>query len=802
MKNILLILLLLPLSLGANILQVALDGSQAFSSIQAAINAATEQDTILVHPGTYYENVLIENKNLTLGSLELCTSDSSYISQTIINGNQNGSCIKIDYSEADIQGLSLTNGSGSLHTAPDYTVGGGIFAHMSNVAITNCQIFGNRSNGGSGVSIDHCSTYMAGTVIFDNWSDLGAGGVIFSSVVDGFEDVYYDLQFDPDNRCSIYNNIGNICNDIFIATYRLNHIDVYLDKFTIPQTDDYFKECVLIENRYYNQGMNYNFYYNETVLHQHWADLYVSPDGDDNNSGLSCDQPLKTIAIALHRIGANAQNPGTIHLANGRYAEDQHFPLNARSYVSIVGESEAGVLFEVGAPTIFIMGKNAEKEFVLKNITFQGQVTPMFGRNYLIHFNNACDNFQNHALLDKPSITLENISFRDIVTLYHSDDNLLSLISIYYPEQLILRNITIDNCMFSYGLNLWGGNVFGDNIRIRNTKPGPYSRLAGTVLKTWTQDPARAGGDYIFQNMEITNCKVIRQNPMMTDFGPVSLADHPWPATTKTYFINCTFADNIWSGPGRGSTVIMGRDSKTVTFINSIISHRSGANITLATSSYPTDNPTEAKLRLLNCMLGPGEKPEDAIYYTSEWVNTEVEWYGANISLNPEFHAWDEDNAYALGMNSPCIDAGTTDFGGFGLPDWYQLAAYDLAGDPRIYGGQIDMGAYEWQGQVGVDDPSIPAIHSVSLDAFPNPFKVFTNIKVNLDKAESASVTIYNIKGQKVKTIALDPSNAGEQFTYWDGRDADDRLCSSGIYLLNLTVNGRNVSSKKVTLVR
>ncbi|HPV14763.1 MAG TPA: DUF1565 domain-containing protein [Candidatus Cloacimonadota bacterium] len=802
MKNMLLILLLLPLSLGADILQVALDGSQAFSSIQAAVDAATEQDTILVHPGTYYENVWIENKNLTLGSLELCTSDSSYVSQTIINGNQSGSCIGVKSSEVSIQGLSLTNGSGSSHISPESVSGGGIYAYISNVAVINCSIHDNWSNGGGGISFFDSHAYMAGTEIYDNWGDTGPGGFIFRTLMDGYYDILYSLQFDSANRCSIYNNIGGSSNDIFIVTYSISHIDVYLDKYTISQDVEYFKECVLIENHYHHIEMSYSFYYNETVLQQHWADLYVSPDGDDNSSGLSSDQPLKTIALALHRIGANAQNPGTIHLANGRYAEDQHFPLNVRSYVSIVGESEAGVLFEVGAPTAFILGYDAEKEVMLKNITFQGQMVPTPVKGDLIIFNNKRDNYQNHAELDKPSITLENISFRDIFVPYNENDRQLSLVSIFYPERLILRNITIDNCMFTSGLELWGGNVFGDNIRVRNTKPGPYPFLAGFVLCTRTQDSQRNGGDYIFQNMEITNCRATRQAPELPYYGLVVLASHVWPAETKTYFINCTFANNITTD-GHGSMFIVGDDSKTTSFINSIISNPSKVNFRLTSSLFQPDIPPEAKLQFLNCMVGPANNLEDTIVYTTPLsYETDVEWYGTNICLNPEFHAWDDDNAYALGMNSPCIDAGTTDFGGFGLPDWFQLPAYDLAGDPRIYGSQIDLGAYEWQGQIGVDDPSTQAAPAVSLEAYPNPFKFFTNIKVNLDKAENASVAIYNVKGQKVNTIALDAGKMGEQFTYWDGRDADDRQCSSGIYLMNLVVNGRKVSSKKVTVVR
>lgn len=59
MKTILVIFFLLPLTLGAAILHVALDGSQAYSSVQSAVHAAVEMDTILIHPG----NLLREPPN-------------------------------------------------------------------------------------------------------------------------------------------------------------------------------------------------------------------------------------------------------------------------------------------------------------------------------------------------------------------------------------------------------------------------------------------------------------------------------------------------------------------------------------------------------------------------------------------------------------------------------------------------------------------------------------------------------------------------------------------------------------------
>jgi len=54
------------------------------STIQAAINIAKDGDTVLISPGDYQENLLLENKNLTIASLYLTTGSTSHISNTRI----------------------------------------------------------------------------------------------------------------------------------------------------------------------------------------------------------------------------------------------------------------------------------------------------------------------------------------------------------------------------------------------------------------------------------------------------------------------------------------------------------------------------------------------------------------------------------------------------------------------------------------------------------------------------------------------------------------------------------------------
>jgi hypothetical protein len=122
------------------------------------------------------------------------------------------------------------------------------------------------------------------------------------------------------------------------------------------------------------------------------------------------------------------------------------------------------------------------------------------------------------------------------------------------------------------------------------------------------------------------------------------------------------------------------------------------------------------------------------------------------------------------------------------------------------------MGCYEYGSEpyVGIDDPVVPSVPGYNILAYPNPFNAFTNLKVKLSsdsehkfhKVNSASIEVYNIRGEKVKTISLDVSKGAEQLTYWDGRDQHSRLCPTGIYLLNLNLNGKSVLTRKVTLIR
>ena len=193
---------------------------------------------------------------------------------------------------------------------------------------------------------------------------------------------------------------------------------------------------------------------------------------------------------------------------------------------------------------------------------------------------------------------------------------------------------------------------------------------------------------------------------------------------------------------------------------------------------------------------GIQQAPGNTINYLDTNINTDPGFAGGEDIHNPLY--------YSLSGGSPCVNAGTPDASALDLPP------YDLAGNWRVWNNRIDMGCFEYGSEPWVtnDDPELTPFPVNSLSAYPNPFRSFTNLKVNLDAPKiitsinDASISIYNLKGQRVKSISLDPGKSGVQLTYWDGRDKGGTACASGIYFLNLMVNGKQVRSRKVSLIK
>ena len=85
---------------------------------------------------------------------------------------------------------------------------------------------------------------------------------------------------------------------------------------------------------------------------------------------------------------------------------------------------------------------------------------------------------------------------------------------------------------------------------------------------------------------------------------------------------------------------------------------------------------------------------------------------------------------------------------------------------------------------------------------YPNPFNPETTIEFTLTKRSNVELTVYNIKGQKVKTLVSEIKDHGLHKIIWKGDDDDGRKIGSGVYFYKLYVDGRIESVKKCVMLK
>lgn len=83
---------------------------------------------------------------------------------------------------------------------------------------------------------------------------------------------------------------------------------------------------------------------------------------------------------------------------------------------------------------------------------------------------------------------------------------------------------------------------------------------------------------------------------------------------------------------------------------------------------------------------------------------------------------------------------------------------------------------------------------------YPNPFNPVTNIRYQLKNNDHVSLCIYNIKGQKIKTLRSENQNPGIYQITWDGKDDLNQDIASGIYFCILKTSHEQMSRKLILL--
>lgn len=154
-----------------------------------------------------------------------------------------------------------------------------------------------------------------------------------------------------------------------------------------------------------------------------------------------------------------------------------------------------------------------------------------------------------------------------------------------------------------------------------------------------------------------------------------------------------------------------------------------------------------------------------------DWVGAIASQLGVNnnFSADPLYCA---PNDRRLAAASPCLEQNN----GFGL-----------------------VGAFGQGCGAPTDVPGATPV--VSLSAQPNPFNPLTEIVYSLPRAGRVRLTVFDVRGRRLRDLVDAVQPAGEHRVRWEARDEMGRAFASGAYLLVLEADRQRLTTK-LSLVR
>lgn len=658
---------------------------------------------------------------------------------TISGGNatEEGGGLFCSNSNPVLQNLSIINNESKL-------LGGGLYLGgstpvLNNLTISNNIVHNDSSyflyyGSGSGICCISSNPFIQGGSIKYNISEGYGGGISFYSSTPVFDSI---------NRCNIYSNQAILGKDLFQPYYSEQIVEVYLDTFSVFQPTQYYTHPMVKFDMHILHGL----------IPQIDADVYVSPLGNNGNSGLNVDDPFKNIGYALSKVVASSENPHTIFLSNGTFSpsvNNENFPLVFPGYINLEGESENGVVLDAEGLSGVLEFQNSPYAEI-SNLTVKG--------GYRITSNEVSGG--GIAIKNSP-IFINHVTIAENLceNFYYGGGGIWC----YGSPSPVFKNITVKNNIssgYGGGFGCWGGAPLLENVII-----------SGNSVTSWKG----GGGVYLYNSSPtLKNC-LLSGNISNGDGGGLTCNNNSNPL-----LLNVTISDNTVSEYNVGGGVFCTGGANPI-LINNILWDNEPQEISFQ-AGFPIDT-NSISISYSDIQGGlSGIQTND---------NGTVNWLEGNIDEDPLFLG-SGNHPYQLSLGSPCIDAGTPDTTGLNLP------LYDLMGNFRFWDGNedgdtiVDMGAYEF-GSVGVGINK-PIVQNADFEmvCFPNPFSDDITFEFDLPRATTVLIHVFNNMGVKVDDSPVKFLPSGLNQVHWNSRSLP-----AGFYFCRVQIGNETITKKIV----
>ncbi len=105
------------------------------------------------------------------------------------------------------------------------------------------------------------------------------------------------------------------------------------------------------------------------------------------------------------------------------------------------------------------------------------------------------------------------------------------------------------------------------------------------------------------------------------------------------------------------------------------------------------------------------------------------------------------------------------------------------------------------QYEVSIDNENLYANSIEIISCYPNPFNPYITLNYKIEKSDYVDLVIYNLLGEKVKSLVANFREPGNHFVKWNGKDEFNKHIASGAYIFALEVDGAYVTTK-VTFIK
>ena len=656
------------------------------------------------------------------------------------------------------------------HNSAVASGGGACIDNFSGALFDSVKVFGNSAFYGGGVGcLPNAMPTLKNVFITSNTAEYGGGmsctnsnsGLLTNDFISGNTasrqggGIFFDGQFsvfDSINRCNIYFNEAPEGRDLYSAT----KIKVVADTFSVLHPTAYYAEPI----------DNFTFNILHGKIAQADADLYVSPAGNNANSGITAGKPLKTIQHANAIMRADSSHHYRIHLADGRYSpytNNEPFPLKIINYIDLQGTDANNVILDAeGKARVVVFNNNSTSH--LSGITITGgSVTNENGGGIL--FTNSSPTLENMTITGNIAASgggiLCNVSsspkFQNVIISGNNASLSGGGIECHSTSSPTFENVSItDNSAPRGGgigcydvaapvfknVNITGNSAFdGGGIIISGSGDISFWPLVKIENGTISGNFATRGGGLYCENSKLTGIDLAITDNEATWGGGFFLN------SSRPTLRNMTLAGNKADSAGGG---IYSRSDNKFTMskiVNSVLWNNLPQEVYFS-QSY---NMNAMIISYSDLKGGQGS-------IITSGMDTVV-WQEGNIPADPLFVGGGA-YPYSFMAGSPCRDAGMPDTTGLRLP------LTDLAGGPRIWNERVDMGGYEWN-NVGIGDLRTTN-YDLRITSYPNPFSDQTTFSYEVPESSRVTLQVFNSIGLLVADLVNTTQPKGTYKIEWN----------------------------------